>query len=481
MLFNSLAYAIFLPLVLAAYFNLPERGRVPLLLVASCFFYMVYQPAYVLVLATLIAIDYLAARGIENAPPTRARLYLWISVAATCSVLFFFKYYNFVTGNISSGAALLGFHFAPRFLSWALPIGLSFHTFQSLAYVIEVYRGRQQAERNPLVYATYVMFFPQLVAGPIERPEHLLHQFREHHNFDAQRAAAGMRRIAWGLFKKAVIADRLSVIVKDVFADPGAFGGFYLSLAAVAFTYQIYCDFSGYSDIAVGSAQLLGFRLMENFETPFCARSIGEFWHRWHISLSTWFRDYVFIPLGGSRGSGLRTARNLMLTFLLSGLWHGASWNFLVWGALNGAYLIAGRATQAWRQSLAAWLGLREDHPVRVAIGVLFTFAFSCAAFVVFRATDLSQASYIITHLFQNFRLQRPIETPHADQFQCEIAAAGVILLETVQWFQRRPPLAARVAAAPAVVRWGSYLAFVSGIILFGVYLDGDAFIYFRF
>lgn len=482
MLFNSLAYAVFLPVVVAGYFLLPQRARVIWLLAASCFFYMVYRAVYVLVLATLIAIDYLAALRIEAAPSGRTRLfYLRISIAATCGVLFIFKYFNFFAASASTGARWLGLGFTPSLLTWALPIGLSFHTFQSLAYVIEVYRGKQMAERNPIVYATYVMFFPQLVAGPIERPQHLLHQFREHHTFDPVTATAGIKRIAWGLFKKAVIADRLALIVKDVFDAPAHFGGFYLTVAAVAFTYQIYCDFSGYTDIALGSAQLLRFRLMENFNAPFRARSISDFWHRWHISLSTWFRDYVYFPLGGSRGSTLQTFSNLMITFILSGLWHGAGWTYLVWGALNGVYLVAGRATQAWRNRLAAGLGLGEDHPLRVALGIVLTFGFTCAAFVFFRAASLRQASYILTHVYRNFRLRLPLATPHVDEQQFVIAAAAILLLEAVQWVQRHPSVATRFYAAPAQTRWACYLAFASGIALFGVYLDGGAFIYFQF
>lgn len=480
MLFNSLGYAVFLPVVLAGYFALPHRARIFFLLAASCLFYMVYRPAYILVLASLIAIDYGAARCIEGAPRIKARIYLWTSIAATCSVLFFFKYFNFFSGTVSAGASLLGLRLTPRVLSYALPIGLSFHTFQSLAYVIEVYRGNQPAERNVFVYATYVMFFPQLVAGPIERPSHLLRQFREVHTFDVQQAGEGLKRIAWGLFKKAVIADRLAVIVKVVFAKPDAVNGFCLTLAAVAFTYQIYCDFSGYSDIAVGSAQLLGFRLMENFDSPFCARSIGEFWRRWHISLSTWFRDYVYIPLGGSRGSGLFTARNLMLTFLLSGLWHGASWNFLVWGGLNGAWLIAGRASAPLRHRVAAEFGLGENHPLRVAAGIVTTFSFVCVGFVIFRATDLPQASYILTHLFRNFEVRHLWEFG-LDEFQLKLAIVAVFFLELVQWIQRHPPRITLADSAPPVLRWVSYLALVSAVLLLGVYLDANAFIYFQF
>jgi D-alanyl-lipoteichoic acid acyltransferase DltB (MBOAT superfamily) len=481
MLFNSLAYAVFLPAVLAGYFFLPQRLRILWLLAASCLFYMVYRPKYILILAVLITIDYFAARCIAAVPLGRSRrFFLWISIAATCLTLLIFKYFNFAAGSLSAVTALVGLHFKPHLLWLALPIGLSFHTFQSLSYVIEVYRGKQPAERNFLVYASYVMFFPQLVAGPIERPQNLLHQFRERHSFDPARASAGIKRIAWGLFKKAVIADRLALVVGDVFDSPEKYGGVYLTIAAVAFTYQIYCDFSGYTDIALGSAQLLGFRLVENFDAPFCSRSIGEFWRRWHISLSNWFRDYVYIPLGGSRGSWFVTIRNLLFTFTLSGLWHGAGWNYIVWGALNGTYLVCGRITHPWRRRLAARLRISEGNPLRAGISVLLTFAFTCVAFVFFRANSVSRSWYILAHICRNYRLPAVFATPHLDQFQLGIACAAIILLEAVQWVRRHPSALAVFAEAPAQFRWASYLALASVVALFGVYLDG-AFIYFQF
>ena len=478
MLFNSLQYAVFLPVVLAGYFLLPHRLRTLWLLAASCVFYMVYKPVYIIVLAALIAIDYFAALAIQGAPRRRARIYLVISVASTCLVLIVFKYYHFLTDNLSALAAHLGYHLAAPDLQLLLPIGLSFHTFQSLAYVIEVYRGNQKAERNPLIYATYVMFFPQLVAGPIERPSHLLPQFREIHRFNAAEAPAALQRIALGLFKKAVIADRLNPIVGDIFGAPQKFSGFYLALGAVAFAYQVYCDFSGYTDIAIGSARLLGFRLMENFQSPFASRSIGEFWRRWHISLSTWFRDYVFIPMGGSRVPAWKTTRNLMITFTLSGLWHGAGWTYILWGAGNGAWMAAGRAIQPWREALIRRIGLQR-HPLRAPAGVLLTFSFFCVSLIYFRSPDMTTANYIFTHLWRGWHIYLPIETS-VGQVQFEIALGAILLLEIWQWAHRRRHNAAELS--PAVpFHWAYYAAFICAIGLFGVFLDAGTFIYFQF
>src|ERR1051325_9978178 len=338
MLFNSLQFAIFFPLVVAIYFAVPHRLRVPMLLVASCLFYMAFIPAYILILFLTIAIDYVAGIWIEKSPSSTRKLWLIASIISTCAVLFVFKYFDFFTGNLVGLAGLFGWHLSKPALHLILPIGLSFHTFQSLSYVIEVYRGKQKAETNFITYATYVMFFPQLVAGPIERPQNLLHQFYEPHEFDHARITSGLKRMAWGFFKKLVVADRLALYVNDVFARPRECNGLQLTIAAIFFAYQIYCDFSGYSDIAIGAARVLGFRLMENFRNPYWAVTINDFWHRWHISLSTWFRDYLFTPMGGAWVKRRRLLTNLLITFTISGLWHGANWTYVIWGAINGVY-----------------------------------------------------------------------------------------------------------------------------------------------
>lgn len=363
MLFNSLEFAGFFPVVGAIYFALPHARRTSFLLLASAVFYMAFVPAYILVLGATIGIDYAAALRIERARGRARTLWLAASIAATCLILFAFKYYAFFTSTFVGLATLVGWHASPPTLDLILPVGLSFHTFQSLSYVIEVHRGRQTAERDWRVFATYVLFFPQLVAGPIERPQNLLEQFRARHEFDPILLTSGLKRMAWGFFKKLVIADRLALHVNDVYADPSAHSGPQLAVATAAFAYQIYCDFSGYSDIAVGAARILGFRLMENFDAPYAATSTGEFWRRWHISLSTWFRDYVYVPLGGGRSGPWRRTRNLLVTFALSGLWHGAAWNFVIWGLLNGLYVSFGHASREWRDRFWTLAGLASGEP----------------------------------------------------------------------------------------------------------------------
>ena len=308
MLFNSLQYAVFLPLVALGYYLLPHRVRWAWLLTASCLFYAAWIPAYLLVLFLVIGIDFVAGLMIEDAPVGRRRAFLGLSLAANLGVLGFFKYYEFINQNLKIAASLVGLPYVYAPLGFLLPIGLSFHTFQAMSYTIEVYRGQQRAERHLGIYALYVMFFPQLVAGPIERPAHMLGQFRTHHRFSYDDAWRGLALIMWGLFKKVVIADRLALYVAPVYANPQAHAGVTLVIATVFFAFQIYADFSGYSDIAIGSAQLLGFELSVNFRRPYFSGSVSEFWRRWHISLSSWFRDYVYIPLGGGR-VGRRTGR----------------------------------------------------------------------------------------------------------------------------------------------------------------------------
>ena len=283
-----------------------------------------------------------------------------------------FKYMNFLTSSFSGLAGLFGWQLPNAAVNIILPIGLSFHTFQSLSYVIEVYRGNQKAERNFIIYATYVMFFPQLVAGPIERPQNLLHQFREWHRVNYINITSGLKRMAWGFFKKLVVADRLALYVNDVYKAPREYNGLQLSLATFFFAYQIYCDFSGYSDIAIGAAQVMGFKLMENFRTPYDSLSVSEFWRRWHISLSTWFKDYVYIPLGGRRVGVGRYVINILITFGISGLWHGASWTYLWWGLLNGVYLIVGFFTKGWRNRFFEGIGLgrRDRNPAGNHVGL---------------------------------------------------------------------------------------------------------------
>jgi alginate O-acetyltransferase complex protein AlgI len=399
MLFNSFAFLIFFPTVTTLYFLLPFKFRWALLLAASCYFYMYFIPVYFLVLLFTIIVDYCAGLWIEDAPQHQRRLLLGLSIAANVGVLAIFKYFNFVNDNVSFVSHSIGWHYPIGSLRWALPIGLSFHTFQAMSYTIAVYEGKQKAERHFGIYALYVMFYPQLVAGPIERPQNMLHQFHEPKRFDSARVADGLKRMLWGFFKKIVIADRLASYVQLVYTNPAAYNAPALILATYMFSIQIYCDFSGYSDIALGSAQVMGFRLMENFRQPYFSHSIREFWQRWHISLSTWFRDYVYIPLGGRYGGRVVLYRNIFLTFVISGLWHGAAWTFVIWGALHGFYLIASAMTEPIRSAIVRWSRLARFPRLLGAVQLVVTFHLVTFGWIFFRAASLSDALLIVRHI----------------------------------------------------------------------------------
>jgi alginate O-acetyltransferase complex protein AlgI len=402
-----------------------------------------------------------------------------VSIVVTCLILIVFKYYNFFTGSLYGIATYFGWQVTNPSLDIILPIGLSFHTFQSLSYVVEVYRGHQRAERDFVTYATYVMFFPQLVAGPIERPQNLLGQFRENHLFEYDRVVSGLKRMAWGFFKKLVVADRLAIYVNDVYASPQSHNGLQLTIATVFFAYQIYCDFSGYSDIAIGSARVLGFKLMENFDRPYHSRSIGEFWRRWHMSLSTWFRDYVYVPLGGSRVGPVRRMRNILVTFGISGLWHGANWTYVLWGLLNGVYLIVGWLTQSIRSRAYSAIGLGEESWIRQAHMLAWTFFLTCLAWVLFRAQSVADAGYIFTHWWRNWDTAA-LGTSNFSVNQFVPALAAIAVLELAQFIDSRWRVGARISLLPTLVRWPAYITFIFTLILFGVYRSNQ-FIYFQF
>ncbi len=471
MLFNSFRFAVFFPIVTLLYFLLPLRVRWAWLLLASCYFYMCFIPVYILILFVTISVDYAAGILIEGSAGSRRKVFLVGSIFANVGMLAFFKYANFFAANATAAAGLLGISYAAPLLRIVLPIGLSFHTFQSLSYTIEVYRGKQAAERHLGIFALYVMFYPQLVAGPIERPQNLLHQFREEHRFDYTRVTSGLKLIAWGLFKKVVVADRLALIVDRVYDKPHGFTGLPLILATVAFAWQIYCDFSGYSDIARGCARVTGFRLMENFKLPYFSRSISEFWTRWHVSLSTWFKDYMYIPLGGNRVSRPLWIRNLFLTFLISGLWHGANWTFVVWGALHGAFLTVALLTGSARKELSA--GVLAD---RLVVFVAVTFAW-----IFFRANSMADASYVISHLFnglaQGLSGVSKMAIPRQDWI---IAGFFLTLLIGIEASHNRRSVAVWLSARGAAVRWSAYAALIFAITAFGHFGEAQ-FIYFQF
>lgn len=487
MLFNSIQFLIFFPVVTILYFLIPHRFRPPLLLIASCVFYMAFIPTYILILFVLIVVDYFAGILIENAQGGKRRLFLLISIVANVGFLAFFKYYNFINENLFRVAQFLDLRYPLSTLQIILPIGLSFHTFQAMSYTIEVYRSKQKAERNPLIYALYVMFYPQLVAGPIERPQHLIYQFKEKHYFDYRRMSDGIKLMTWGLFKKVVIADRLAILVNHVYNDPHGYSGIPLIVATVFFAFQIYCDFSGYSDIAIGAAQVMGFNLMNNFNRPYFSKSIHEFWQRWHISLSTWFRDYVYIPMGGNRVPKWRWHYNLFITFLISGLWHGANWTYILWGGLNGFYLLCNYWTKPLRDSIVRKTGLHAFPTLHNALKLAMTFLLICFAWILFRAKNMSDALYIITHLFYGLgkifdvgALRASLSGLGLSEFEFFIAIASICFMEAVHLVQRHGSIRHMLSTKPAWFRWALYYGMLFGIIFFGVFRETQ-FIYFQF
>ena len=450
-----------------------------MLLLASCIFYMAFVPVYILILAITIIIDYVAAIYIDKSTGLKARLLLVASIISTCLVLFVFKYFNFFAVNFNGIARLIHWNYSVAALHLLLPIGLSFHTFQSLSYVVEVYRKKQKPEKHFGIYALYVMFYPQLVAGPIERPQNLLHQFREPHPFNYDNFTSGLRLMAWGLFKKSVIADRVALYVNDVYGHPRIYTGTMLALATFFFAYQIYCDFSGYSDMAIGAARVMGFKLMTNFRTPYYSKSISEFWHRWHISLSTWFRDYVYIPLGGSRVPRWRWYLNLVLTFTISGFWHGANWTYVAWGFLNGLYLCAAFASGPVRQRIYAALRISQDSLLIRVWRVAFIFVLTNVAWVLFRAASVDDALYIYRRILSSWDFSS-LKTSSLSHTQIIAALAAIALLESIQLFQRRHSISELINSLPLAPRWGLAYGFIFLIVLFGIFKQTQ-FIYFQF
>jgi D-alanyl-lipoteichoic acid acyltransferase DltB (MBOAT superfamily) len=401
MIFNSAEFLVFYPLVLLFYFVLPKKLKWPLLLAASYFFYMIWNPPLIFLILFTTAVSYVSAIIIEKTE-NKARKKFWLAMTLITSlgVLFFFKYFNFLADSAISVWNFFGGNADDLVLKLILPVGISFYTFQTLSYVIDVYRGDIKAERHFGWYALFVSFFPQLVAGPIERPDNLLPQLKADHKLEASNAFAGIQKMAVGFFKKIVVADLIAEFVNSVYNSPESATGFGIVIASVLFSVQIYCDFSGYTDIAIGCARVMGIRLMQNFNRPYRARSIKEFWARWHISLSTWFRDYLYIPLGGNRCSKARHFFNIFVVFFVSGLWHGASWTFVVWGVLHGVYQIVGALTKKPRERIYKALKIKTESLAFVLWQRFWTFVLVCFSWIFFRANSFSDALLLIQRLF---------------------------------------------------------------------------------
>ncbi|MFT4570146.1 MAG: alginate O-acetyltransferase complex protein AlgI [Hyphomicrobiaceae bacterium] len=480
MLFNSIEFLLFFPAVAAAYFAAPHRFRWILLLAASYVFYMAWQPAYALLLFTTTFVAWASALGMHGAALARRRAYLLVSLAINLGLLFTFKYFNLFSDTAESIAAtLVGARIDLPGLDVLLPVGISFYTFQALSYSIDVYRGDRGPERHFGLFALYVSFFPQLVAGPIERSTTLLPQLHKSYDFEYRRVTDGLKLMAWGFFKKLVIADRLSVYVDQVYSAPTEFGSIVLVVATIFFAYQIYCDFSGYTDIAIGASQILGYDLMLNFRQPYHAATVQGFWRRWHISLSTWFRDYLYIPLGGNRVSTPRRYLNLFVVFVVSGLWHGAAWTFVAWGALHGFYLVFGMFTREWRKQIASSIGLDRLPVLYKALQIATTFSLVTWAWIFFRADSIGDAWYVATHLLSDLSVPADLYLSMG-AYDFWVGLIAIAILEVVHLGQRNVRLRFWLAERPTWVRWSLYYGAVMLVLLFAN-TDGGKFIYFQF
>ena len=472
MVFNSIEFAIFLPIVVLLFYLLPQRARWMMLLASSCVFYMWFVPKYILILLITIIIDYSAGILMERheAEPKKRKTFMVISIVSTVLVLFIFKYLGFVNDNLVRLCQSLGIGLNTT-VNIILPIGLSFHTFQSMSYVIEVYRGNQKAEHHFGYYSLYVMFFPQLVTGPIERPGSLLRQLHEEKQFCYENISKGMRLILFGLFIKMVVADNLGAYVDMVYEDPSVYNSWSVMLSAVFYSFQIYCDFFGYSTIALGAAKLMGFDIMDNFRSPYLAKSIGEFWHRWHISLSTWFRDYVYIPLGGSRVKFGRWAFNILVVFVLSGIWHGAAWTFLFWGFAHGLLHIVEKFMKNKMPLPEA--KSKAGRWTLDAFRVLKTFILVTLFWVMFRATDFANMKDVLVSMFANFGSGQALAVDWRIWIYLGLFIMTDFLLFDTRfddWCENKP----------AILRWVIYSALIFMIIVCSS-VNNFPFIYFQF
>jgi D-alanyl-lipoteichoic acid acyltransferase DltB (MBOAT superfamily) len=483
MLFNSIRYLIFLPLTVVMYYAFPGKWRWILLLAASYLFYAMWKVEYVLLLMAATAVSYFAALGMEaHTGKKRKKLWLWAALTVNLGMLFVFKYLGFFTGLISGISDLTGLPGQIPFYTILLPVGISFYTFQTLGYVIDVYRGVAKPEKHAGIYALYVTFFPQLVAGPIERARNLLPQFRQQHTFDPDAFASGLRLILWGMFKKIVIADRIAVLVQPVYGQPEYFYGIQIAIALPLLIIQVYADFSGYTDIAIGSARLMGFRLSRNFNRPFSARSVADFWNRWHITLTTWLRDYVYFSLPSRfRGKAVawRLNLNLIITFTLVGFWHGAHWNFLIFGLLHGLFMTLANISRHMMEKFNRFSGLAAAPALLKALNQASTFmlvsitglffgqhSFSSTLTLIGNITDFSNTGSAVRQILQN------------NDFVLSLIL--IVFMLRFEALANRPGFKEKFMRRPLAVRAAAYLAMFFFLLIFGIFARQE-FFYFQF
>lgn len=494
MLFNSLDFFVFFPIVVLVYFIVPRKIRYIWLLVASYYFYMCWNAEYALLIGVSTLITYISGLFLCKLKKTWLRkLVVAMSFISNLGILVFYKYFDFLLENVNAILSKVDGQLVSNPFDIILPVGISFYTFQALSYTMDVYRGEVEAEKNPLRYALFVSFFPQLVAGPIERSKNLLNQVKKIEEiklWNYNRVVNGLIQMIWGLFQKMVIADRISIFVDSVYQNLHAVGTTETVFAAVGFSIQIYCDFAAYSTIAIGAARVMGFELMENFDTPYFATSIKDFWRRWHISLSSWFRDYLYIPLGGNRKGKCRKYLNTMVTFLVSGLWHGASWNYVIWGGMHGIYQVIGETLAPVRKKINKLLKVNEGVFSYKLGQILFTFSLTTLTWVFFRAENLKEAIYFFERMFTRWNpwvfFNEGLYKFGLDRIEVNILFVALItmfLVELLKYLKNKR-LSDFIVEQNLWFRWIVMIGLVVSILVYGEYgvnFDSNQFIYFQF
>jgi D-alanyl-lipoteichoic acid acyltransferase DltB (MBOAT superfamily) len=500
MAFHSFQFLVFFPALAVIYFSLPARFRQLLLLAASYYFYMCFKPEYVIILAVSTLIDYFLALRISTCTvPARKKRLLILGFLHNIGLLAALKYFNFFSESIAALLKPFNILSEIKAIELLVPVGISYYTFKKVSYLIDVYRENQEPEKQLSTFALYVSFFPEIMAGPIDRANKLIPQSLKKPGFDYQRVTDGLKLMAWGFFKKLVIADRLAVFVGKVYDNPTQYEGLSLIAATVYFSFQIYCDFSGYTDIALGIGKVLGFDLMENFNRPYFSRSIVEFWKRWHISLSSWLMDYLFLPIAYAISRKIKRPElmkiraetwaymvGILTTMFLCGLWHGAKWTFVIWGTIHGLYLAISFITKKVRRKIWKKLHIKKQSLIRKTIQVSITFGIVTFAWIFFRANSISDALYIISHLFTGwskvFQLSGLMEAFHFGLLKKELAVGliSVFLMLLVHLFRKDLNFEEFISKQKGVLRWGIYLLLVFWILAFGD-AGAEDFIYFRF
>ncbi|MFZ5564254.1 MAG: MBOAT family O-acyltransferase [Thermodesulfobacteriota bacterium] len=485
--FFSLTFFKFSSVVLITFFATPARFRWVVLLAASIYFYATFNVAYLAVLTFCTLAAYFAALAMERWPePKNKKRFLILTLVANLGMLGFFKYIDFLDASLGQLLHAGGITYSTHALNILAPAGISFYVFQIVSYLVDVYRGKAPAEKHAGIFALYVSFFPKILSGPIERAGSLISQLRQESRFDIERITNGLKLICWGLFKKLVIADRLAAFVNVVYADPEAHTGVSLTLAVVFYSFQIYCDFSGYTDIAIGLAQMFGFRLADNFDRPYTATSVGDFWRRWHMSLSFWLRDYLYIPLGGSRVAPYRHYLNYLIVFFICGLWHGAAWTFVVWGLVHGLYLIAGKASAGPRAQWASFFGLDRVPALHRALKILVTFSLVSLAWVFFRARTLNDAFYVLTHLHAGWNGLLDAKTLGEMIFLTGSRLDMIIVLACLAFFslvhgmEKHANMRQMFAGKPLWLRFAFYYLMAGGLLVLSL-PNTEISIYFQF